>query len=347
MVKKLDLLVTLSPSMPHFRQFATDNRLAGVRINSAMMYANELDGELEAAKAVKNPVPLYFDIKGRQLRVKEVIPKETHLELRLNHRISVRTPTPVLFKSGEDGAVLEEIRGDDVSEQILVFCNGPKYMVRAGESVCIRNKTFRVMGDQFPDYEKERIQKVVKSGVFNRWVLSYVESQRDIDQFREYVGRDAEVIAKIENARGLTWVENYYKRQDNLSLMAARGDLYIEVDKPHEILGAMKLVIKKDPNAIVGSRLLLSCGPRSVPDAADFSELAWLYDIGYRRMMLCDDLCLKEETLGRAVKVFGSFKEYYVPFTLCAPPVPADFLKPTIQKKKKRLSWLVDIFAGN
>jgi hypothetical protein len=32
---------------------------------------------------------------------------------------------------------------------------------------------------------------------------------------------------------------------------------------------------------------------------------------GYKNMMLCDELCLKEELLSRAVNVFQAFKESY------------------------------------
>ena len=38
---KLELLVTLWPSFPHFERFATDTRLHGIRLNSAMITAPE------------------------------------------------------------------------------------------------------------------------------------------------------------------------------------------------------------------------------------------------------------------------------------------------------------------
>jgi hypothetical protein len=48
-----------------------------------------------------------------------------------------------------------------------------------------------------------------------------------------------------------------------------------------------------------------------VPSCADWNELAWIADIGYKNMMLCDELCLKEELLSRAVNAFQAFKENY------------------------------------
>lgn len=304
-MNNLEFLVTLWPTFPHFQRFAKDKRLSGIRLNSAMINADELDDELEIAKSIPNTVPLYFDIKGNQLRIREVIPYNDHLEVILNHPIKVETPTPVLFKAGEDSCLLEEV----VDKKHLIFRGGPEFMVYEGESLHIRDPSLKVEGPVFLDYEIRKIEKARRAG-FDKFFLSYVQKQSDIDQFREYVG-DSQIIAKIEDKKGLEYVANEFKRKDNLNLMAARGDLYVELDRPHEIMNAMKLLIKKDPNGYVGSRLLLSLVDKSVPKCADFSDLAWLYDIGYRRMMLCDELCLKEDLMGRAVNVFDCFRDTY------------------------------------
>ncbi len=305
----LELSVTLWPSFSHFNRFARDGRLSSIRLNSAMVKGGALVEELEKAKAVPDSVPLYFDIKGRQLRVKEVIPNQDHLELVLNHPIQIETPIVVLFKEAKDPAILEQV----IDGTHLVFRNGreygPEYMVYEGESLHIRHPSFRVEGPLFTEQEKEKIVKAREYG-FTHFFLSYVESQRDLDEFREYVG-DAKVVAKIENKKGLEFVRKKFKKQENLSLMAARGDLYVEVDKPHQIPAALRLIVEKDPTAWVGSRILLSLVENVVPDCADFLELAWLYDVGYRKMMLCDGLCLKEEPLARAINAFDAFRQDY------------------------------------
>ena len=332
-------MVTLWPSFPHFPRFAGDMRLSGIRLNSAMMDVAELDTELELVRTSPAAVPLYFDVKGRQLRVEEVYPDRDHLDLRLNHPINVRTPVPVLFKAGADRAMLERV---EEGGRRLIFHGGPKFMVKAGESLHIRDMSLEVHGDQFSQLELEKIEKVRRAG-FTKYFLSYVETERDVDEFLSLVGRDVEVELKIENKKGLQFVADTFKKRDNLSLVAARGDLYVEVDRPHHILDALKLIIAKDPHALVGSRLMLSVvgapAPeirqalamiteenidaetarkilmsviaQPVPSCADFCEAAWLYDIGYRRMMLCDELCLKEELLVPAVNAFHSFRNSY------------------------------------
>jgi pyruvate kinase len=314
--RDLHFLVTLCPSMPHFARFATDYRLSGIRINSAQMYTYELDSEIEAISKVKNPVPLFYDIKGMQLRVEEVVDNPDCLEMRSNHPIKVNLPTEVLFKAEQDSATLVEIKDGN----LLIFEGGPKWMVRKGESFHIRHPSLEVGGDTFTPGEKEKIAKVRAAG-FTRYCLSYVQKQRHVDEFAELVGKDSDIVLKIEDPKGLRYVAEEYKWKKNRHLMAARGDLFVEVNKPHDIIAAMKTIIGADPGAWVGSRLLLSVIPQRGPDGkyladtgpscADFSDIAWLYEIGYRKMLLCDELCMKQEWLGTCVNVLEAFRSSY------------------------------------
>ena len=323
---ELKMMVTLTPSIPHFARFAKDSRLRGIRLNPPMLEDNELDNEFSIVKSLRDIVPLYFDVKGRQLRVEEVHDTDGHLELTLNHAIRVTgTPMVVLFKGGEDQALLESVTEDG---KRLIFRGGPKYLVKKGESLHIRHPSYQIKAPPFfTEKEIRRIKKAKESG-FKRYFLSYVDSRYYIDQFLEIVGKDSLVYLKIEDKKGLEFVARKFKKQDNLVLVAARGDLYVEIDRPHDILGALKLIIAKDKEACIGSRIMLSVIHESVPSCADFSELAWLYDIGYREMLLCDSLCLSEEFLATAVNAVQSFKESYTGKTAW----PIDFLKRALLK---------------
>ncbi len=309
MPRDLELMVTLWPSFAHFGRFSQDLRIdGGIRLNSAMIELADLDHELGIIAKTPALVPLHFDIKGRQMRVTSVDDKNTHnLDMTINHPIEVETPTPVLFKAGEDSALLVEVRDGG---RRLIFEGGPEFMVRTGESLHIRHPSLKIGGPLFTDAEKDKIAKVRASGM-KRWFLSYVEEARDLDEFRELIGDDVEVRLKIESQRGLEFVQNGWKKRDGYSLVNARGDLYVELERPHEILAATKLIIEKDPEATVGSRILLSTFTNPVPSCADFSELAWLYDIGYRRVLLCDEMCLKEGPLATAVGAFEAFRDSY------------------------------------
>ncbi len=362
-MKPIDLLVTLWPSFPHFRKFACDPSIAGVRLNSAMISAPELDRELAIVAGTPSSAPVFYDVKGRQPRVVEVIPNKARLELRLNHPVEVRTPSTVIFKGGSDHAILDSL---EEGGQRLVFRGGPRFQVKPGESLYLRDPGLRIKGDLFTPQEVAKVEKVRASGL-KRYFLSYVEEQSDVDRFLELVGHDCEVWLKIESMRGLRFVDTAFKKADNLVLVAARGDLYVELDRPHMMSDALRLIIGKDPEACAASRILLSvvdkvastetlwkhtdsagnvfflpkrtegpvvspftgdlvfsepaktymndaskvtCNP--VPSCADFLELAWMYEAGYNRFMLCDEMCLREDLLAAAVCAFEAFREQAV-----------------------------------
>ena len=101
----------------------------------------------------------------------------------------------------------------------------------------------------------------------------------------------------------------------------------------------MKLIISKDPEAMAASRIFLSLigyknplvsyllglhpedqhdprvqdliKPSGIPECHDFEELAWLYDLGYRNYLLCDEICLDGELLDIALSAFEAFADYY------------------------------------
>lgn len=306
-MKDLKLFVTLWPSFKHFDLFCKDDRLTGIRLNSAMVKGPELEKELQTAQRSNSKVPLYFDIKGRQLRVTHVDPSKDKMELILNHPIYVKTPCPVLFKAGEDDALLIDIKDNGYRLIFEPMRNHPAYAIREGESLHIREPSLKVMGPTFLDSEKEKITMAKYYG-FKRFFLSYVQTKNDVDEFRELVGKDAEIYLKIEDLKGLRFVETAFKKEDGVKLCAAMGDLYVEVERPHHILEAVRTIIKHDPEAMAASRMMLTVMHQPTTDACDFMQLAWMYDQGFRSLMLCDGLCLKGPLLDQAVGAMNAFK---------------------------------------
>lgn len=299
----MELFVTMWPTFEHFNEFANDYRVDSVRLNTAMVGVPELDSKFKQA-VNSSAASLYFDIKGKQLRVTEVFAYEHHLEIEINHPIKVKTPTIVLFKAGEDYALLKEAKGNR-----LIFEGGPKWMINPGESLHIREPDLQVEGPTFLPAEKEKIEIARQAG-FTKFFLSYVQSQDDVDEFRELVGEDSEVVLKIEDKWGMQYVHDFDRKAtpENIWLMAAMGDLYVEVDRPHHIIKALKDIIQMDPLAGAGSRMLLSIAAGPVPSAADFMQLAWLKEIGYKKMMLCDEICLRRDFLESAITAFDAFR---------------------------------------
>jgi len=308
-MKPLETLVTLWPDMPHFVTFARDPRVRGIRLNTAQTDVRELPGLLQQARDVAAPEQMYFDIKGRQLRIETVeTTPDGNLCCTINHPISVDTPTEVLFRAGSDIAVLKDIQDG----RTLLFYGGPKFTVIPGFSFHIRDPSLRIYGEIFTDTQKKYLEMAKKAGL-NQFMLSYAEGSQDIEEMRSYVGDDL-IIAKIENMKGLHYAMSpQYVKSQHLSLLNARGDLFVELTKPHDIAFATRALIRADPDTIVGSRLLLSAA-KSVPDCADISEINWLLEIGYHRFMFCDELCLHPDMLNRAINMLQAIATDYKKF---------------------------------
>lgn len=296
----IEVMATLWPDMPHWKYFSMHPNLDGIRLNTAMAETKGLLPLLQEAVDYST-VPLYFDVKGRQLRITKVYPcGGDHLELDLNHPIQVETPALVLFKGGVDECLLLKAEGNH-----LVFQGGPKFNLLPGESLTIRSASLQVLGPTFTEQQLEFLDIAKKAGV-RRYMLSYATSDEEIEELRSLLGDNVdELVAKIENIKGLQWARSapthcYGVRHNYLT---ARGDLFVELPRPHDILWATREILKADPNAILGSRMLLSLSTDPLPSCADLNELAWLLEIGYKRFMFCDSLCLDRDALDRAITI--------------------------------------------
>jgi hypothetical protein len=86
----------------------------------------------------------------------------------------------------------------------------------------------------------------------------------------------------------------------------------VELERPHDILKALKDLITADPHAIGASRLLLSfLDPGRLPSCADMSDIAFLMKLGYQTFLLGDELCDDENILKSAIGVMLAIQESY------------------------------------
>ena len=131
-------------------------------------------------------------------------------------------------------------------------------------------------------------------------MLSYVESARDVDEVRALLP-EAEVVLKIESARGMDFVRRHGASLGRL--MAARGDLYVEVRRPHRVASAVREIVRADPAAIAASRLFESLAREAVPESADIGDAAFLLLCGFRSFLLGDAVCLRRESVLSALNL--------------------------------------------
>lgn len=286
-------IVTVPPYASFIEEVAAHPLVVGLRLNTVMPIRHSHAQVL--ARLESFGVPLWVDLKGRQLRVVgAAIPPFT--EVRLSHPIEVDCPTDAYFADGREPARVAAVDGDR-----LILEDGPRRLVGPGESVNIPSPSLRVLGT-LTDNDRAYLAAMRERGMRNV-MLSFVEEPQDVDEVKALLP-DADVVLKIESARGVDLAQRHGASLGRL--MAARGDLYVEVVRPHRVVGALKSIVRADARAIVASRLFGSLARGPVPEAADVGDAAFLMALGYRTFMLGDEVCLRRESVLAALDLLGA-----------------------------------------
>ncbi|MCQ3953562.1 hypothetical protein FBQ83_13450 [Chloroflexi bacterium CFX5] len=289
----MNAIVTVPPYASFIDEIAAHPLVSGLRLNTVMPLRESKRDVL--ARLSKFKQPLWVDLKGRQLRVAEpAMPPFT--EIKLSHAVKVHTPVDAYFSDGN-----ERVRVAAVDGKRLIMEDGPRRMVGPGESVNIVHPSLQIEGT-LTETDREYLAAMKELGL-TKVMLSYVESVADVEEVKNLLP-NAEVVCKIETQKGLDFARR--EKSEHGQLMAARGDLYVEVLQPHKIIPALKDIIQADPNAIVASRILDSLAWTPVPVSADISDIAFLLEIGYRAFMLGDQVCMKRDSAIEALNVLAA-----------------------------------------
>lgn len=295
---KINAIVTAPPYADFLAEVAAHPLVSGLRLNTVMPVKG---GPAEALNRLKDlGRPLWVDLKGRQLRVAGMaMPPFT--EVPLSHNLRVDTPVDAYFNDGMESARVVAVEGNK-----LILADGPRRLIGPGESVNIVHPSLRIEGT-LTDTDRAYLAAMQSAGL-TKVMLSYIEQADDLAEVRQLLP-GADIIAKIESQRGLALA-----RQNGSSLgrlMAARGDLYVEVPRPHQIITALRTIIAADPEAIVASRLFDSLARHPVPTSADISDVAWLLSLGYRTFMLGDFVCLRRDSVLEALNLLEAIAEEF------------------------------------
>lgn len=304
----LHAIVTMPPYAPFIDDVVKHPFVRGLRLNTAMEIKEE-EGEIERIvrrfQDKMEDKDLYLDLKCRQLRIKSYgNPPFTKIEL--THSISVDTPVTAYFDDGREYATVLE-----VEKNKLFMQEGPKRRVGPGESVNIPHPSLKVAG-YLTEKDKEYIKAGSKLGV-HQYMLSFFEQQEDEKELL-LLDPKAEPIYKIESLKGLQYVTKDFSGKRRL--MAGRGDLFVELSnstssKPHHIIEAMETIVRKDAKAIAASRILTSFSKSYMPDCQDISDIDSLVRMGYRTIMLGDDVCQEQESVLSALNLLAEMEKSY------------------------------------
>jgi pyruvate kinase len=283
-------IVTAPPYADFLDEVAAHPLVYGLRLNTVMPVRGGPGAALDRLMNLGSP--LFVDLKGRQLRVvRAAIPPYT--EIRLSHPIEVRTPVDAFFSDGREHVRIVDVEGDRI-----ILADGPRRLVGPGESVNIPHPSLRVLGT-LTETDRAYLAAMRERGLA-RVMLSYVEDVSDVEEVKGSLP-DAETMLKIESRRGLEFARRHGAIHGQL--MAGRGDLYVEVVKPHRIVSALREIITVDPEAVAASRIFESLARHPVPESADVSDVAFLLGLGYRAFLLGDVVCLRRETVLEALNL--------------------------------------------
>lgn len=305
MPSTLKVYLSLDPERQFSQKVLQFPFIEGIRCNTAAPISSLKVKILQNFKSEIYPIKGWIDLKTRELRtIKEATIPYDYLEL--NHKIEVNTPTVMYYNEGKNLVIIKEVFEENKLVIKLPDNFTGKEIIKFGKgaSINIPDNSLKIYG-YLTQNDIEYIEAANYIGLHN-YLLSFVESIEDINELLK-LDPNANILAKIESKKGLQFVINDYERiKNNVRLLVARADLYIELDRPHEILKALRLIIEKDPNAIAASRILESfIDLKRIPRCSDFTDLGFLLEIGYKTLLLGDDLCKNEEALLSALGVLN------------------------------------------
>lgn len=220
---------------------------------------------------------LWIDLKGRQLRVIEW-GNPMFSCIKLNHEIEVECPAKIYLRNGEFCNIMQVVDGYKLFVDPL-----PKHAVGAGQSVNILSKNIKVKG-YLTEKDIQFIEAAASAGI-KSFMLSFAENYEDLADVLKIV-KDAELVLKIESEKGIDLVK---QNLPGARYMAARDDLYIQTGL--NMMQHLKTIAETDPTAICASRIFMSLEKSEEPEFCDYEDLEYMYSMGYREYMLCDNIC--------------------------------------------------------
>ena len=242
--------------------------------------------------SVKFNKKLWIDIKGRQLRVtKWADPLYSCIEI--SHRVQVSYPASVYFRNGDRVNITHIKDGNKLFVDPL-----PRQALGAGQSVNILAKDIEIEG-YLTEKDKLYLRACKKMGL-NLIMASFVESFDDLAQILQILP-NSEIVSKIESLKGISFIEQY----NVPNLMAARDDLYLQSGQNYGMLKHLRSIISRDSGAICASKIFLSLEKRETVDLADYADLELMYSMGYRKFMLCDNVC--NYSFAKAIQAWEEF----------------------------------------
>lgn len=305
---RIEIIPTVEYTTSFIDEVLHDSFVSGIRINTGYNFfgksCNNKINELINYTRYRNK-KLWMDLKGRELRILYSQNNDKNEQwIKINHKIRLEIPTEFYFNDGAAYSTITKVR----RKRNLKINTPVPITFGKGTPINIPDKSLSVLGYYTKtDY---KIMKLAKKHDIHDYMISFVESPGDIEELLRFDPK-ANIVAKIESKKGLEFVKKYYPSYSNhVQLMAARGDMFVELDHPHEIISALEDIIEADSKAMVGSRIYSSVSRDDLmPSCTDITDIQYLLDIGYRSFLLGDEIREKKEYVLSAIGVIKALSE--------------------------------------
>lgn len=311
--------------------------MTGVRMNTAYATIPEYNERIDQVKKFKPDIKVMMDVKGPQVRLGEfpfqTISKDKEILVgfpdefgRTRNMIyfnkdfysDLKVGDCVLFENGTIESQVIAKYGQDVRLRIIEPGDGilHKYM-----GVNVPGTYLNV--DKLSQKDKDVIAWGMEKGI-DQIALSFTRDISDLKNCYDYMksideekAKKTEINLKIEDKFGVENLNNildYAKKEDiNVSVMVARGDLFVELG-PAELPLAQEYIVKtcqkKEIDVMVGTGILDSMNQADRPTRAETTDIYNILKSGVNYFMLSGETsnskhpALVVETLKKSVDRF-------------------------------------------
>lgn len=332
-MKKTKIIATLGPSTEDkqtiIKLFKAGMNVARLNMSHGNheMHKQKITLLKEIREEINKPLAILIDTKGPEVRLEKF--ENDSVEVNTGNKFII-SYKKILGTNKEASITYRELYLHINIGDILLFCDGlikmqvssiqdkDVHLLVIDGGTLSSNKSINIPGADLKlpylsEADKEDIKFAIENDV-DFIAASFVSAKEDIISLKDFMkengSTDIEIIAKIENSKGVENIADIMKHC--CGVMIARGDLGVEI--PYERLPHLqKKIVKKAREAykivIVATEMLESMIENPRPTRAETSDVANAVYDGTSAIMLSGETAVGKYPV-HAVKTMSNIAEY-------------------------------------
>jgi pyruvate kinase len=321
---KYKILATLGPASlsKEIVQKMTEQGVNLFRINLSHTKLEDLENVVSKIQSWTH-VPVCLDSEGAQIRNQDMVSERVHFkkgsEITLHHEYIIGDNENISFTPSnvvQQLQIGDRIRVDFNSVCIIITEKNINYSkaIVEQEGYVGSNKAADTDGNIYLDAvtpkDKEAFQIGLDMGIVN-FSLSFTNSSKDVKQVRDIIGKDVNLISKIESIKGLLNLGEILPLVDQI--LIDRGDLSREVDI-EKIPFIQRMIVSlsksQDTPVFVATNLLESMIKSSSPTRAEANDVASTLLMGASGLVLAAETAIGKYPVESVVMINSIIKQH-------------------------------------